>query len=125
LWNRALGNRTQPVEQPVRGWHEGLWPAAGGTRERRTGQSRRRKNGTRTSVRHSRRESVQQLREHATANAFARLSRYNGKTRVEIFRRSRGADFLCISACSFGRADRQNLRRKAQGGGHPCEGYHD
>ena len=121
LRNRALGNRTQPVEQSVRGWHEGQQPAAGGARERRTEQSRWRKNGARTSVHRGRRQSVQQLREHATASAFARLSRCDGRSRVEIFRRSGGADFLRASACGCGRADRQNLRRAAQGGRGPGE----
>src|SRR5437773_766451 len=109
------------MEQSVRGWHEGQQPAADGTRERRTGQSRWRKNGARTSVPHGRRQSVQQLREHATASTFARLSRCDGRPRVEILRRSGGANFLRASACGCGRADRQNLRRPAQGGRDPGE----
>jgi hypothetical protein len=119
--SRTGESRSAPVEQSVRGWHEGQQPATGGTRERRTGQSRWRKNGARTSVHRGRRQSVRQLREHTTASTFARLSRCDGKSRVKIFRRSGGADFLRASACSCGRANRQDLRRAAQGRRDPGE----
>jgi len=56
-----------------------------------------------------RRQSVQQLREHATASAFTRLSRCDGSSRVEIFRRSGGADFYALALAAAERADRQKL----------------
>jgi len=96
LRNRTLGNHPQPVEQSVRGWHEGQQPATGGTRKAPNGAKPLPKMEA-ANERTSRPSPVctaTSRARHAKRVCYAPIEMRGSSFDVGIFRRSRGADFL-------------------------------